>query len=261
MKEYPENFIKFLGTAGARFVVIYQLRYSGGLWIRYNNANIIVDPGPGALTRIRRSKPELDPTKLDFMIITHRHIDHTTDANIIAEAMTNGGFTKKGTLITTADSLDSEPIIFSAIRRNLDDILFWEENIFRFEHFNIKGLKLIHHGVECFGFKLFKDGLPSITLVSDTVYFDDLPSKIEETDILILNLTMYNKRRVDHLCVKDVVKLLNVVKPKQITLLTHFGRGILRHGPDNVAKEIAFKTTTNVKAAYDGMTVDIMHVL
>jgi len=31
-----DNFIKFLGTAGARFVMIKQLRSSGGIWINFN---------------------------------------------------------------------------------------------------------------------------------------------------------------------------------------------------------------------------------
>ncbi|HDD64611.1 MAG TPA: MBL fold metallo-hydrolase, partial [Firmicutes bacterium] len=31
------DFIKFLGTGGARFVVITQLRASGGIWISIDN--------------------------------------------------------------------------------------------------------------------------------------------------------------------------------------------------------------------------------
>ncbi|HRR95310.1 MAG TPA: hypothetical protein P5150_01055 [Candidatus Ratteibacteria bacterium] len=42
------SFIKFLGTAGARFVMLKQLRASGGMWFSINNTNFIVDLVPVA---------------------------------------------------------------------------------------------------------------------------------------------------------------------------------------------------------------------
>lgn len=49
--DVKDNFIKFLGTAGARFVMIRQLRASGGLWVSANNKNILIDPGPGSIVQ------------------------------------------------------------------------------------------------------------------------------------------------------------------------------------------------------------------
>ena len=63
--EVKRNWIKFVGTAGARFVVAKQLRSSGGLWFSLQGMNLYMDPGPGALVRSLSSKPKLDPTKLD----------------------------------------------------------------------------------------------------------------------------------------------------------------------------------------------------
>ena len=57
---YPEEFIKFLGTAGSRFVVSKQLRASGGLWVRLAGQSLSVDPGPGALVKAYSSRPKLD---------------------------------------------------------------------------------------------------------------------------------------------------------------------------------------------------------
>ena len=47
--EYPENFIKYLGTSGGRFSMIRQLRSTGGLWFRYGGVQGVIDPGPGSL--------------------------------------------------------------------------------------------------------------------------------------------------------------------------------------------------------------------
>ena len=74
-------FLKFLGTAGARFVMIEQLRSSGGIWVSYKDTNVLIDPGPGSIVRCAASRPKLNPTKLDGVILTHRHLDHSNSYN------------------------------------------------------------------------------------------------------------------------------------------------------------------------------------
>jgi len=93
------SFIKFLGTAGARFVVMKQLRASGGVWLSVGQTNLYIDPGPGALVRCLSSKPKMDPSTLDGILLTHKHLDHSSDVNVMIEAMTEGGFKKRGTLL------------------------------------------------------------------------------------------------------------------------------------------------------------------
>ena len=61
VKQERTNYIKFLGTAGARFVMIKQLRASGGLWVSSGETNILIDPGPGSIVRCASSRPKLDP--------------------------------------------------------------------------------------------------------------------------------------------------------------------------------------------------------
>lgn len=80
--------ITFLGTAGARFVVARQFLASGGAWLSLGNTQILLDPGPGSLVQATRRK--LDPTKLEAIILSHRHLDHSGDINIMIEAMTYG---------------------------------------------------------------------------------------------------------------------------------------------------------------------------
>ena len=115
--------VKFLGTAGARFVVIKQLRASGGLWLNIEDTNILIDPGPGCLVKCNSSKPRLDPTGLDAIILTHRHLDHSNDVNIMIEAMTTGGFKKKGTLYAPGDALDGDdPVVLKYTQDMVEEI-------------------------------------------------------------------------------------------------------------------------------------------
>src|SRR5512135_2717253 len=104
--------LKFLGTAGARHVVATQLRHSGGLVYTAAGLRIWVDPGPGALVRALASRPKVDPSRVDVLVVTHRHLDHAGDATAVVEAMTGGGFTPRGTLLAPADAIDEEPVVF-----------------------------------------------------------------------------------------------------------------------------------------------------
>ena len=85
MNQNETNYIKFLGTAGARYVVARQLRSSAGIWINIEGDDLLIDPGPGTLVKCFSSRPKLEPMKLKAIILTHCHIDHSTDINICAK--------------------------------------------------------------------------------------------------------------------------------------------------------------------------------
>jgi len=106
--------IIFLGTAGARFMVTTQLTASGGLWLNLNGTEILIDPGPGSI--VQSTKRKLRAEKLSAIILSHRHLDHSADVNIMVEAMTQGVFNRHGWLIAPAAALESEPIIFSYLK-------------------------------------------------------------------------------------------------------------------------------------------------
>ena len=117
----PGDTITFLGTAGARFMVTKQLTASGGLWLNLSGTEILVDPGPGSI--IQSTKRKLSAEKLSAIILSHRHLDHSADINIMVEAMTQGGFNRRGWLFAPADALETDPVIFSYLRNYLEGLL------------------------------------------------------------------------------------------------------------------------------------------
>ncbi len=250
----PENFIKFLGTAGARFVMIRQLRYSGGIWIRGRGSNVIIDPGPGSLARCAASRPRLDPATLDGIILTHRHLDHSGDVNVMIEAMTEGGFKKRGTLFCPPDALEGDPVVLRYLRKfpgriqPLKPLTDYACGNFRFR------TSMRHeHPVETYGLK-FRLGRTSIGYMVDTGYFPGL-LKFYTTQMLIVSVVFVEPRPdIFHLSVPEVANIVSRLKPKE-TVLTHFGMRMLKARPDAMAERISEETGRKVVAAYDGMMI------
>ncbi len=249
------GFIKFLGTAGARFVMIEQLRASGGIWVSDQGANVLIDPGPGCLVRCAASKPKLNPIKLDGIILTHRHLDHSGDINVMIEAMTEGGFKKKGVVFCPADALGEDYVIFKYLRNFPEKIETIEaKHIYKIGAFTFKtSMPHIHPG-ETYGLK-FKIKNTAVALLTDTKYFKGL-NNFYKSDILIVSVVFIEPRPgIDHLCLADAETLIREIKPKK-AILTHFGMSMLKARPHIRAEAMSERLGIEVVAAYDGMTVD-----
>jgi ribonuclease BN (tRNA processing enzyme) len=249
------DYIKFLGTSGARFVMIKQLRASGGIWISYKATNVLVDPGPGSIVRLAQSKPKLDPSKLDGIILTHRHLDHCGDINVMIEAMTEGGFKKKGIVFCPADAIDGDTVILKHLMHFPDKIALLEAN----EKYSVGNFEFTTsmrhiHPVETYGIK-FNLNRTSVSLISDTRYFNTL-ADFYRTDILVINLVFFEPRpEIDHLCFSDAALLISKIKPKKV-ILTHFGMNMLKAKPHIQAAGLAKKLGIEIIAAYDGMVLE-----
>lgn len=252
--EEPRGFLKFLGTAGARFVMIKQLRASGGVWIFSQGANVLVDPGPGSLLRCAASRPKLDPSKLDGIILTHRHLDHSGDINVMIEAMTEGGFKKRGMVFCPSDAVGDDPVILKYARAFPEKIEILEENS-RYEVAGFKFQTSIRHihPVLTYGLK-FEIDKTSVSLLTDTRYFDGLVD-FYRTDILIISVVFFAPRPgIDHLSLPEAESLIKQIKPKK-AILTHFGMTMLKAKPHIQAEELSQRLGIEVKAASDGMVL------
>ena len=250
------NKIKFLGTAGARFVVTQQLRNSGGIWLTHDDTNLLIDPGPGSLLKCLTSRPKLNPKLLDGIILTHRHIDHSNDINIIIEAMTNGGFNKKGVVFAPEDSINEDPVILKYVRNYVKKIeILKEKGNYSIGNINFSTPIKHMHGVETYGLNIkIKNSI--ISLISDTKYFNGLESHYKG-DILIFNVVLLEEKdHIMHLSINDVEKIINKNKPK-LSIITHFGMTVIKSKPWEIADNLSNKLNLNIIAATDGKEIDL----
>ncbi|HID26179.1 MAG TPA: MBL fold metallo-hydrolase [Thermoplasmata archaeon] len=251
------SWIKFLGTAGARFVVMKQLRASGGLWLNIDDTNVLVDPGPGALVRCLSGKPRLNPLDLNGIILTHRHLDHSNDVNIMIEAMTNGGFKKKGVVFAPKDALlEDDPVILRYVREHVEKIeVLQEKGSYTIGSIRFSTPVKHVHGVETYGLNI-QGKNNSVSFITDTRYFEGLETYYNG-DVLVINVVrLEEKKDIEHLSLKDAEKILSVNKPR-LGVLTHFGMTMLKAKPWKLAEQLSEKLGVKVVAAGDGMMVDL----
>ena len=247
------NFIKFLGTAGARFVMIKQLRASGGIWIKANNANILIDPGPGSIVRCANSKPKLDPCQLDAIILTHRHLDHSNDVNVMIEAMTEGGFKKRGFLFLPQDAIENDSLVLKHALNFVGSVEFLKEKTdYKIGAFNFTTGPRNVHPVETYGLKFIMNK-KSISLIGDTAFYPEILDFFK-SDILIINTVFYEPRpNVQHLSFEETKQIISRLRPKT-TILTHFGMTMLRAKPHILVENLKQELNLDIVAAYDGMS-------
>ena len=253
-ESHPGDTITFLGTAGARFMVTKQLAASGGLWLNLSGTEILVDPGPGAIVQFTKRKLRAD--KLSAIILSHRHLDHSADVNIMIEAMTQGGFKRRGRLFAPADAVETEPVIFSYLKNYLDGIEVLKEG----KSYSVGSISFATpirhiHPVETYGM-LFRTAGHTFSYIADTRYFDGLCSSYAG-ELLIINILLLEaKQFIDHLSVPDAEHLIKELKPK-VAILTHFGIPLWKAKPWEIAQKLTQQTGVKVLAARDGMRFDL----
>ncbi len=243
------NSLTFLGTGGGRFVILSQRRYSGGIWLDIGQ-RIILDPGPGSLIRALQYGKRCD--KLDAVFVSHKHLDHYNDAEIMMEAMTAGMKKKHGTLVISGPALE----YISEYHRSMADIITPKNNEkFKINELEIQAIPTYNH-FEGIGFKFFtSDGI--ITYTSDTGFHEDLIGNYKNSKILILNVIFPTGKSSDaHLNTMDAIRIVKEAKP-EIAIIQHFGMRMLNSNPYLEAKKIEMESGVETIAARDGMAIDI----
>jgi phosphoribosyl 1,2-cyclic phosphodiesterase len=243
--------LTFMGTAGARFMVAKQLAASGGLYIEDGNTRISLDPGPGAI--VQYAKRKVDLTRLDAIVISHRHLDHSNDVNVMIEAMTDGGFRHRGRLYCPSDALDDDPVVLKYIRHFPQEIVPLEpETEYTVGDITFTTTPRHVHQVETYGFR-FGNRLGWVT---DSAYYDGIAEQ-HKADVMVIHLVLMDCRAgLPHLCLDDAERIIREAKPR-LAILTHYGMTVWRAHPWELAADLTQRIGTEVKAARDGMSLEL----
>lgn len=252
----------FLGTGGGRFNLISQLRRTAGFAI-IGQLKIYVDPGPGSLSACKEFS--FDPCNVDVLVASHNHIDHTNDAGLIAEAMSDYSRKRKGWLIGSRSVIGGD--------ENGDKgITYYHQRKLAHISRAVAGKKILvrkgsaraaltpfpvrHEDKTGFGFVLEMGG-KRIGYTSDTEYYEGMAKHYTGCDVLIANnLKAGNDGVPGHLHSATTARLLSEARPK-LAVLTHIGKRLILAGPAREAKRIQKLSGVRTISAKDGMRIKL----
>jgi phosphoribosyl 1,2-cyclic phosphodiesterase len=255
--------LTFMGTAGARFMVAKQLAASGGLYLESGSTRLAMDPGPGAV--VQYAKRKVDLSRIDGILVSHRHLDHCGDVNVVIEAMTEGGFRPRGSLFCPSDALDEDPVVLQYLRHFPREVVRLQpETSYRLGDIAFETTRRHIHGVETYGFRFHHgtgaeaaDGAtPRLGWVTDSKYYEGIGADHRAEVMLIHTVLAESRADLPHLGLDDAERIIEEARPR-LAVITHFGMGVWRAHPWEVAAKLAERTGVEVRAARDGMSLEV----
>lgn len=228
--------------------------------MRFGATQIHVDPGPGALVRALSHVPPCNPRELTAIVLSHKHLDHSGDVNALVEAMTSGGFRRRGTLFAPSDALDFEPVVLPYVHRFVERIERLEPRAgpYPIGDVELRTTAAHLHAVQTYGLH-FAYGELRVAYLPCGRYFEGLAAEYARLrpDVLIVNvLRLDDGANVDHLTWDDARRVVAEVRPR-VAVFQHFGTKMLEAGPRRLAQELEDSLGLRAIAAYDGLTLDL----
>ncbi len=206
-------------------------------------------------------KYNLDPTKTKAIIVSHCHTDHYNDAEVLVEAMTNGGTQQKGSIFGSESVINGAngigPGISAYHQTKAKDVRALQSgDKTKIGRMVIEATPTFHSDPTGIGLKLWtNEGVVSYT--SDTELKDEIIGAHKNTRVLIMSVTRPLEARIPHhMTTEDAAILVNEIQP-ELAIMTHLGIKFLRSKPNRQAEWVKKETGVETIAARDGMSLKI----
>lgn len=290
------NFLTFLGRQfNPRYKWNRCLKpYWGGFFIRYNSLELMVDPGVNVLGRT--GKVGVNLARTNTLFISHAHIDHKNDANVVVELASyreNANLRFLMSQRTMADGAVSQYHLSSSgddLEKNII-LLDTIDEVSLAEGIKLRPIRVIHSIEGAFGFVLdlgkLKVGYTADTGFYETfktatgeypvsghikskaveapgIFNQTLKNVFSEVDILIFNLNSLDFRKnsahnLYHATVADAIEVLRDSRVK-FCFFDHFNPyGCL--GPDYPKQINKFiQESTNKKTELVGLNGKVVNL-
>lgn len=222
-----------------------RLRVS--VWVELPHASIIIDCGPDFRMQMLRSKC----VKVDAILFTHEHADHTAGLDDIRPFYFNQG----------AIPIYAHQRVIENLTRRFDYILLDDNKYpgapsvqinevkknqnFKIGPYTITPIDFLHGNLQVFGYRVF-----------DFAYLTDVKSiadeeikKLQNLEVLVVN-ALRKEPHNTHFNLEEAIAFIQKVQPKK-AYLTHISHRMGFH------EEISKELPENIFLAYDNLTIHI----
>jgi ribonuclease BN (tRNA processing enzyme) len=246
--------ITFLGTAGDTSSMGKQILHSGGIVIEDETLQMHIDPGPGALVRLKQHNINIRNT--DILLVSKSDILHAGDINAVSEGMTIGGFDRKGVLLCchslVGESETETPLLAKQVRDHLERIIALRiGDKVGLGNMNVFPTKTTSTDEKCIGFKIVAPRY-CLGYTGVTGYTKEIAGQYKGCDILIHNIAFTGDEQKD---IDAANQLVSEAKPR-VVILTGFSSKMVRTGPLNIVREVHRETGVQAIAAKEGLTIN-----
>jgi len=220
-------------------------RLRSSVLISWDNYTFIIDCGPDFRQQMLQAKV----SKIDGIIYTHKHSDHTAglddirpftqhygDLPIFASKQVIDNLKERFAYIFTAkNKYPSAPsVIINTI----------ENKPFKLGNITVRPIAVKHGDLDIFGYRF--DNLAYLTDVS---FINEVEKeKLHNLEVLIIN-ALQIKEHFTHFNLEQALNLINKVKPKR-AYITHISHKLGFHN------EVEKQLPKNVFLAYDGLKLE-----
>lgn len=251
--------ITFLGTGTSQGVPVIACtcavcnssdyrdkRLRSSLHIEVDDIHLNIDIGPD----FRQQMLTNNITKMDAVLMTHEHKDHTAGLDDVRSFNFAQG--KDMPLYGKQVVLDQISNEFSYIFSNnkYPGVPQVERIPITNTPFTVQGAKItpievLHYKLPVFGFRIQK-----LAYITDANFIsEDEKKKLKGLKVLVLNALQIEKH-ISHFTLSEALDLINELKPKQAYLI-HISHKL------GLARDITPMLPSNVSLAYDGLRVTI----
>ena len=222
-------------------------RLRSSILIEYKDFNFVIDCGPDFRQQMLRTNCR----KLDAIIFTHEHADHTTGIDDVRPYFFRQGKIPIYLHERVLNSLHNRfAYIFDPKQKypgapDFEVNLITKENDFQILGLNITPIEAVHYKLPVLGFRLGKFAyLTDVKTISDKEML-----KLNGLDTLVINALRYESHP-SHLNIKEALEIIDQVKPKQ-TFFTHISHNMGFH------EEVCSSLPKSVSLAFDGLVLEV----
>ena len=222
-------------------------RLRSSILIEYKDFNFVIDCGPD----FRQQMLKTNCRKLDAIIFTHEHADHTTGIDDVRPYFFRQGKIPIYLHERVLNSLHNRfAYIFDPKQKypgapDFEVNLITKENDFQIFGLNITPIEAVHYKLPVLGFRLGKFAyLTDVKTISDKEML-----KLNGLDTLVINALRYESHP-SHLNIEEALEIIDQVKPKQ-TFFTHISHNMGFH------EEVCRSLPKSVSLAFDGLVLEV----
>ena len=281
--------ITCIGNAGGSDSIIHG-KPSGGMLIRFNDRNIIVDPGNNSLTFLMDAG--FDPYQVTDIIASHPHDDHVGDlTSFVSAALQLNLVSNSETNILVPPSLvdyeNAEATRYGftlpvyAWQGNVRTLYWKDTQAKRYDgkivqtektasignNVKVTSIEGRHSNMQVSGY-ILSTPFGKLAYTGDTEYFPELTEQYKDVDLLWMNMNTlgldsitdtecYVPEQVsfvkNHLGYAGVCELIDAVRPKT-AIISHFGSQLLSKVDEvqNILRERFGSLGVNIYCVHTG---------